>query len=164
MYQDFRRQYYWSGMKKHVGDFVRQCLTCQQVKAEDQKSAGLLQPLRVAEWKWEHVTMDFVTHFPRRWQGYSNTYMWEVKARCSLGDSRLAHEVDTFLSCAEDLHTGGIFPVVYPRDRLATWSASVHSVGQRLEVYDALLEEFPKGHGHTTDHEYTFPPIDKWSI
>ena len=29
MYQDLRRQYYWSGMKRHVGDFVRQCLTCQ---------------------------------------------------------------------------------------------------------------------------------------
>ena len=28
MYQDLRRQYYWSGMKRHVGDFVRRCLTC----------------------------------------------------------------------------------------------------------------------------------------
>ena len=64
MYQDLRRQYYWSGMKRHVGDFVRRCLTCQQVKAEHQKPAGLLQPLEVAEWKWEHVTMDLVTHLP----------------------------------------------------------------------------------------------------
>ena len=68
MYQDLHRQYYWSGMKRHVGDFVRRCLTCQQVKAEHQKPAGLLQPLEVAEWKWEHVTMDFVTHFPRMQQ------------------------------------------------------------------------------------------------
>ena len=65
MYQDLRRQYYWSGMKRHVDDFVRGCLTCQQVKAEPQKPAGLLQPLEVAEWKWEHITMDFVTHLPR---------------------------------------------------------------------------------------------------
>ena len=49
MYQDLRRQYYWSGMKGHVEDFVRRCLTCQQVKAEHQKSAKLLQPLEVAE-------------------------------------------------------------------------------------------------------------------
>ena len=34
MYQDLRRQYYWSGMKRHVGNFFRQCLTCQQVEAE----------------------------------------------------------------------------------------------------------------------------------
>ena len=65
MYQDLRRQYYWSGMKRHVGDFVRRCLTCQQVKTEHQKPAGVLQPLEVAEWKWEHVTMDFVTYLPR---------------------------------------------------------------------------------------------------
>ena len=26
-----RRQYYWSRMKKHVEDFVRRCLMCQQV-------------------------------------------------------------------------------------------------------------------------------------
>ena len=62
MYRDICRQYYWSGMKRHVGDFVRRSLTCQQVKAEHQKPAGLLQPLEVAEWKLEHVTMDFVTH------------------------------------------------------------------------------------------------------
>ena len=51
MYRDLRHQYYWSGMKRHVRDFVRQCLTCQQVKAEHQKPARLLQPLEVAEWK-----------------------------------------------------------------------------------------------------------------
>ena len=65
MYHDFHCQYYWSGMKRHVGDFIRRCLTCQQVKAEHQKPARLLQPLEVAEWKWEHVTMDFGTPFPR---------------------------------------------------------------------------------------------------
>ena len=68
MYQDLRRQYYWRWMKRHVGDFVRGCLTCQQVKAENRKPAGLLQPLKVPEWKWEHVTMDFVTHLPRTQQ------------------------------------------------------------------------------------------------
>ena len=51
MYQDLRHQYYWSGMKRHVGDFVRRCLMCQQVKVEHHKSARLLQPLEVAEWK-----------------------------------------------------------------------------------------------------------------
>ena len=49
MCQDLHRQYYCSRMKRHVGDFVRQCLTCQQVKAKHQMPAGLLQPLEVAE-------------------------------------------------------------------------------------------------------------------
>ena len=49
MYRDLHCQYYWSGMKKHVTDFVRRCLTCQQVKAEHQRPVGLLQPLVVVE-------------------------------------------------------------------------------------------------------------------
>ena len=65
MYHDLRRQYYWSGMKRHIGDFVQRCLTCQQIKDEHQRPVGLLHPLEVAEWKWEHITMDFVTHLPR---------------------------------------------------------------------------------------------------
>ena len=75
MYQDLRPHYYWSGMKRHVGDFVRRCLTCQQVEAEHQKPAGLLQPLEVAEWKWEHVTIDFVTHFPRTQQKHDAVWV-----------------------------------------------------------------------------------------
>ena len=51
-------------MKKHVGDFVLQCLMCQLIKAEHQRPSRLLQPLEVAEWKWEHITMDFMTHLP----------------------------------------------------------------------------------------------------
>ena len=46
-----------------------------------------------------------------------------------MGDSRPAHEVGTFSNHADDLHTGGILLVVYPRDYPATWSANVHSVG-----------------------------------
>ena len=49
MYQNLRRQYYWSRMKRHVGDFVLRCLTCQHVKAKHQMPARLLQPLEVAE-------------------------------------------------------------------------------------------------------------------
>ena len=42
MYHDLRRYYYWSGMKRHVGEFVCRCLTCQQVNVERQRPAGLL--------------------------------------------------------------------------------------------------------------------------
>ena len=75
MYRDLCRQYYWSGMKRHVGDFVRRSFTCQQVKAERQKPTELLHPLEVAEWKWEHVTMDFVTHFPRTQQRHDAVWV-----------------------------------------------------------------------------------------
>ena len=93
-------------MKRHVGDFIRRCLTCQQVKVEHQKPAGLLQPLEVAKWKWEHVMMDFVTHLPRT--------SWRHDAVWVIVDG--AHEGSTFSSYADDLHIGGVMSVVYPRD------------------------------------------------
>ena len=42
MYHDLCRQYYWSGMKRHVGDFVRRCLMCQQIKTKHRRPAGQL--------------------------------------------------------------------------------------------------------------------------
>ena len=119
MYQGLRHHYYWSGMKRHVGDFVRRCLTCQQVKAEYQKPAGLLQPLEVAEWKWEHVTMDFVTYFP--WTQQRHDAVWVIVDRLT----KSAH----FFSSADDLLIGEILPVLHSRNSPATWSTSIHSVG-----------------------------------
>ena len=80
---DLRRQYYLSGVKKHVREFVRRCLTCQQVKAEHQRTMGLLQPLEVVEWKWEHVTMNFVTHLPLTSRGHDTAWVivdWLTKS------------------------------------------------------------------------------------
>ena len=57
-----------------------------------------------------------------------------------------------------------ILPVVYPRDFSATWSASVHSVGLRSQIYGALLEELPKGHRDTVDDEHRFSPTDQLSV
>ena len=85
-------------MKRHVGDFVRRCLTCQQVKAEHQKPTGLLQPLEVAECKWEHVTMDFVTHLPRTSQIHDAVWVivdWLTKSAHFLA-MRMAFTLERF--------------------------------------------------------------------
>jgi hypothetical protein len=60
-----KSQYYWPGMKKEVVDFIAKCLECQKFKAEHRHPTGLLQPLPIPEWKWEVVTMDFITKLPR---------------------------------------------------------------------------------------------------
>eukprot|EP00253_Pinus_taeda_P012699 PITA_12699 len=60
-----RKEYYWPGMKKHVVEYLTRCLECQQIKAEHQHLAGLLQPLPIPEWKWEVISMDFITGLPK---------------------------------------------------------------------------------------------------
>ncbi|KAJ4745738.1 polyprotein [Rhynchospora pubera] len=65
MYHDLRKYFWWPGMKKEVARFVEKCLICQQVKADRKKSAGLLQTLRRPKGKFESITMDFVSGFPK---------------------------------------------------------------------------------------------------
>ena len=65
MYHTLREHYWWKGMKKEIADFVSNCLTCQQVKAEHQKPTGKIQPLPIPVWKWDKITMDFFIGLPR---------------------------------------------------------------------------------------------------
>eukprot|EP00253_Pinus_taeda_P014522 PITA_14522 len=60
-----RKEYYWPKMKKEVTEYLARCLECQQIKVEHLHPAGLLQPLPIPEWKWETISMDFITGFPR---------------------------------------------------------------------------------------------------
>nr|GEZ06692.1 DNA/RNA polymerase superfamily protein [Tanacetum cinerariifolium] len=65
MYHDLKQHFWWSGMKRDVATFVSRCLICQQVKIEHQRASGLLQPLDISIWKWDEISMDFVTELPR---------------------------------------------------------------------------------------------------
>ena len=64
MYEDMKQVYWWVNMKSDIAQYVQSCLVCQQVKAEHQKPGGLLRPLEIPQWKWEMITMDFVTGLP----------------------------------------------------------------------------------------------------
>jgi hypothetical protein len=69
MYRDLKDFYWWPNMKKEVAEYVAKCGICQQVKVEHQKPARFLQPLLIPEWKWENITMDFVSGLPRGKRG-----------------------------------------------------------------------------------------------
>ena len=60
-----RKDYFWPRMKKQVIEYLARCLECQHIKAEHQHPAGLLQPLPIPEWKWETISMDFITGLPQ---------------------------------------------------------------------------------------------------
>ncbi|GJZ44715.1 reverse transcriptase domain-containing protein [Tanacetum coccineum] len=51
MYQDMKKLYWWPNMKADIATYVRKCLTCLKVKAEHQKSSGLLVQPEIPQWK-----------------------------------------------------------------------------------------------------------------
>ncbi|GJV54802.1 putative reverse transcriptase domain-containing protein [Tanacetum coccineum] len=65
MYQDLKKLYWWPNMKAEIATYVSKCLTCAKVKIEYQKPSGLLVQPEIPQWKWENITMDFVTKLPK---------------------------------------------------------------------------------------------------
>ncbi|GJS33521.1 putative reverse transcriptase domain-containing protein [Tanacetum coccineum] len=65
MYQDLKKLYWWPNTKAIIAEYVGKCLTCSKVKAECQKPSGLLVQIEIPMWKWERITMDFITKLPK---------------------------------------------------------------------------------------------------
>ncbi|GKD87737.1 putative reverse transcriptase domain-containing protein [Tanacetum coccineum] len=65
----------WPNMKASIAMYVSKCLTYAKVKAEHQKPFGLLQQPEIPVWKWERITMDFVSGLPRTPCGYDTIWV-----------------------------------------------------------------------------------------
>nr|GEW49799.1 retrotransposon protein, putative, unclassified [Tanacetum cinerariifolium] len=70
MYYDLRDRYWWPRIKKDRVVYVSRCLTYLKVKAEHQRSYGLLQQPKILEWKWKGIAIDFVMKLPRTSSGH----------------------------------------------------------------------------------------------
>ncbi|GJV27844.1 putative reverse transcriptase domain-containing protein [Tanacetum coccineum] len=75
MYQDLKKLYWWPNMKAEIATYVSKCLTCAKVKAECQKPSGLLVQPVIPVWKWENITMDFVTKLPKTSTGQDSIWV-----------------------------------------------------------------------------------------
>ncbi|GJX38572.1 putative reverse transcriptase domain-containing protein [Tanacetum coccineum] len=75
MYQDVKKLYWWPNMKADIATYVSKCLTCARVKAEHQRPSGLLVQPEIPEWKWDNITMDFITKLPRSSQGFDTIWV-----------------------------------------------------------------------------------------
>jgi hypothetical protein len=75
MYQDLKPLYWWTKMKKDITAYVARCDNCCRVKAIHMKSAGLLQPLSIPGWKWEEISMDFISRIPRSKKGHNSIWV-----------------------------------------------------------------------------------------
>ncbi|GJR40583.1 putative reverse transcriptase domain-containing protein [Tanacetum coccineum] len=62
-------------MKADIATYVSKCLTCAKVKAEHQRPSGLLVQPKIPKWKWDNITMDFVTKLPKTSQGYDTIWV-----------------------------------------------------------------------------------------
>ncbi|GJW49538.1 putative reverse transcriptase domain-containing protein [Tanacetum coccineum] len=69
-YQYMKKLYWWPNMKADIATYVSKCLTCAKVKAEHQRPSGLLAQPDIPQWKWDNITMDFVTKLLKSSQGY----------------------------------------------------------------------------------------------
>nr|GEW13115.1 retrotransposon protein, putative, Ty3-gypsy subclass [Tanacetum cinerariifolium] len=95
IYHDLRDMYWWSRMKRVIATYVSKCLTCSKVKAEHQRPSGLLQQPKIPKWKWDKITMDFITKLHRSKSGHDS--IWVIVNRLT----KSAH----FLATREDYST-----------------------------------------------------------
>jgi len=58
-------------MKKEIAAYVAHCDNCYHVKMVHMK-AELLQPLLILYWKWEEVSMDFISRLLPSVKGYDS--------------------------------------------------------------------------------------------
>ncbi|GJS86193.1 putative reverse transcriptase domain-containing protein [Tanacetum coccineum] len=75
MYHDLKMLYWWPNMKADIATYVSKCLTYAKVKAEHQRPSGLLVQPDIPEWKWEKITMDFITKLPKTAAGYDSIWV-----------------------------------------------------------------------------------------
>ncbi|GJT77186.1 putative reverse transcriptase domain-containing protein [Tanacetum coccineum] len=74
-YPDMKKLYWWPNMKADIATYVSKCLTCAKVKAEHQRPSSLLVQPDIPQWKWDNITIDFVTKLPKSSQGYDTIWV-----------------------------------------------------------------------------------------
>ena len=145
MYYDLRDMYWWPGMKKDIAEYVGKCLTCAKVKAEHQRPSGLLQQPEIPEWKWENITMDFITKLPRTSRGHDA--IWVIVDRLTKSAHFLAIREDYSMEKLARLYMDEIVsrhgvPVSIISDRDARftsrfWKTMQGALGTRLDMSTA---------------------------
>ncbi|GJZ05204.1 hypothetical protein Tco_0538479 [Tanacetum coccineum] len=142
MYYDLRDMYWWPRIKRDMATYVSECLTCAKVKAEHQRPSGLLQQPEIPEWKWESITMDFITKLPGTRNGHDA--IWVVVDRLTKSTHFLPIRKDYSTEKLARLYTDEIFtrhgvPVSIISDHDARftsrlWKTFKKALGMRLDM------------------------------
>ncbi|GJV91664.1 putative reverse transcriptase domain-containing protein [Tanacetum coccineum] len=146
MYQDLKKLYWWPNMKAEIATYVSKCMTYAKVKAEYQKPSGLLVQPVIPVWKWENITMDFVTKLPKTTSGQDT--IWVIVDRLTKSAHFLPmKETDTMEKLTrqylkEVVSRHGV-PVLIISDRDSKftshfWKSLNEALGKANDVADAL--------------------------
>ena len=146
MYQDLKMSFWWSGMKRDISEFVTKCLVCQRGKAEHQVPSRLLQSIRIPEWKWDRITMDFVIGLPLT--GRKHDSVWVVVDRLTKSAHFLPVRTDYSLDKLAELYIKEIvrlhgipISIISDRDPRFTsrfWGKLQEALGTRLNFSTAF--------------------------
>ena len=94
-------------MKKDISEYLSKFLTCQQVKAEHQVPSRLLNPLPIPQWKWDSITMDFVSGFPLTQRKQDS--VWVIVDKLTKSTHFLPVRLDYSMDRLADLYVSEIF-------------------------------------------------------
>ena len=146
MYQDLKQFYWWKGMKRDVTEYVSKCLTCQQVKAEHQVPIGLLNPIPIPQWKWDNITMDFVSGFSLTQQKHDS--VWVIVDRLTKSAHFIPVRIDYSMDRLAELYVDEIvrlhgvpLSIVSDRDPRFTsrfWKELQSALGTKLNFSTAF--------------------------
>jgi hypothetical protein len=75
MYQDLKKIFLWTRMKREIAKYAAECDTYRRVKADHLRTTWNLQPLSVPEWKWEDICMDFIMGLPHTLRGHDSIWV-----------------------------------------------------------------------------------------
>ncbi|GKC67080.1 putative reverse transcriptase domain-containing protein, partial [Tanacetum coccineum] len=152
MYHDLRDMYWWPGMKKDIAIYVSKCLTCSKVKAEHQRPSGLLQQPEIPEWKWEKITMDFITKLMRSSSGHDT--IWVIMDRIT----KSAH----FLAFREDYQMNKLARI-YINEIVARHGMPVSIISDRDGRFTSQFwQTLQKALGTRLDMSTTYHPQTDW--
>jgi hypothetical protein len=170
------QNFWWPGWRKDVESYVFGCLVCLRNKAQTVKKVGLLQPLSIPSFKWESVSMDFITQLPVTKTGYDAIAVFVDRL------TKMVHFAPTYTDCsARDVarlindtvfkHHGLPSELISDRDPRFTsefWTELTRLLGTKLKMSTAFHPQTDgqteRSNGVLEDYlrHYISPSQDDW--
>ncbi|GKA99093.1 putative reverse transcriptase domain-containing protein [Tanacetum coccineum] len=141
MYQDLKKLYWWPNMKAIIAEYVGKCLTCFRVKAECQKPSSLLIQPEIPTWKWERITMNFVTKLPKTSSGHDT--IWVIVDRLT----KSAHFIPTRATNSMETLTRLYIKEIVSRHRVTISITSDHDSHFTSRFWQSMQNALDFGKG-----------------